>query len=233
MEQVVRASYVAVKQELLRRIQSREWKPGHVIPAEVELATEFGCARATVNRAMQELSSEGIIDRKRRAGTRVTTAPVRQARFAIPLVRIEVEATGASYRYALIDQAQMAAPAWLRAQLALPAKNRVLHVTCMHYAGNQPFQLEERWINLAVVPEILKADLSTMSPNEWLVNAVPFSTAEFSFTASLATQQSARFLALNAGDPVFVAERTTWLASRPITFARMTYRTGYRMTTRI
>ncbi|MEL6336872.1 MAG: GntR family transcriptional regulator, partial [Pseudomonadota bacterium] len=45
-----------VQDEVLRRIQSREWKPGEMIPHEAALATEFGCARTTVNRALREIA---------------------------------------------------------------------------------------------------------------------------------------------------------------------------------
>ena len=61
------------------------------MPGEVDLAEEFGCARATVNRAMRELADEGFIDRKRKAGTRIKSSPTRHAKFAIPLIRDEIE----------------------------------------------------------------------------------------------------------------------------------------------
>ena len=89
--------------EVSNRISGGVWKPGELIPGEVELAREFGCARATVNRAMRELADDGIIERRRKAGTRVRQAPVRQARFDIPIVRGEIEEKGAEYRYSLVS----------------------------------------------------------------------------------------------------------------------------------
>jgi GntR family histidine utilization transcriptional repressor len=43
----------------MRRIADGDWKPGELIPGEVDLADEFGCARATVNRALQDLADAG------------------------------------------------------------------------------------------------------------------------------------------------------------------------------
>ena len=39
------AGWQEVQTEALRRIQAREWPPGGLIPGEVALAREFGCAR--------------------------------------------------------------------------------------------------------------------------------------------------------------------------------------------
>lgn len=224
--------YRNVKQHILAQIHDGTWAAGAIMPGEIELARTFGCARATVNRAMRELAEEGIVDRKRKAGTRVNAAPVRQARFNIPLVRSEIESTGATYRYALVNQQMQVAPDWLRARIGLQTKSRVLHLQCMHYANNDPFQFEDRWINVDAVPNIEEADFSTIGPNEWLVSEVPFTDAEISFSATVANETMAGFLSLSAGEPVFTAERTTWLQDRPVTFARMSFGRGYKLTTR-
>ena len=60
-------SWQSVQEEVLARIHSRQWKPGDLIPNEADLAQEFGCARATVNRALQNLADEGLLDRRRKA----------------------------------------------------------------------------------------------------------------------------------------------------------------------
>lgn len=224
--------YRDVKKHILDGIREGTWAAGAMMTGEVELARDLGCARATVNRAMRELAEEGFVDRKRKTGTRVNAAPVRQARFAIPLVRLEVESTGATYRYALVNRKIMTAPDWLRARIGLQPEGRVLHVQCMHYANNTPFQFEDRWINIGAVPNIENADFDTIGPNEWLVNEVPFTDAEISFTAMVANEVIAGFLSLSVGEPVFTAERTTWLQDQPVTFARMSFGRGYRLTTR-
>lgn len=222
-----------VKQTVLDRIRNKTWAPGTTIPSEIDLAGEFGCARATVNRAMRELADEGILDRKRKAGTRVNAAPIRNAKFAIPLVRIEVEATGATYRYVLVNQETQTAPDWLRARLDLPPNSRVVHLKCMHYADNTPFQFEDRWINIAAVPQVEQADFSDIGPNEWLLDQMPFTDVELSFSANAADAELAQFLSITPGYPTFTAERTTWLNNTPVTFAHMSFGRGYRMTTRL
>ena len=92
----MRTSYLDIKTEVMTRIRQNVWPPGTPIPGEVALAEEFGCARATVNRAMRELVQDGVLERKRKAGTRVRQQPSQTAQCAIPLTRLEIEARGAA-----------------------------------------------------------------------------------------------------------------------------------------
>ncbi|WP_299930407.1 UTRA domain-containing protein [uncultured Pelagimonas sp.] len=225
-------SYKDIKADVLRRITSGDWPPGHLMPSELELCDEYGSARATVNRALRELAEEGVLERKRKSGTRVRSAPKRQARFDIPLTRLEVEGRGAVYRYALVAREACDAPDWLRARMALGPADRVLHLTCMHFADGQPFQHEDRWINLAALPQAEEADFGAVGPNEWLVATIPFSDVEIGFGAVSAEPDLAAFMGCVNGEALFQMERATWFNSQPVTYVRMSYQPGYRMRTR-
>ena len=226
------ATYRDVKADILEKITLGVWAPGSVIPKEVDLAETYDCARATVNRAMRELAEDGIVDRKRKAGTRVRMAPVREARFEIPIARKEIEDKGTRYRYSLVRKEITAAPDWLRARLKLKDNGVVLHLVCMHYADGNPYQFEDRWINLDLLPSAAEMSFSTVGPNEWLVATIPFSTAEISLLAVKADSELAEHLGCSPGDALFQAERSTWWSGQAITFVRLTFHQGHRMTTR-
>ncbi|MFP7571076.1 UTRA domain-containing protein [Marivita sp. S2033] len=226
------ATYKDVKSDILSKITQGDWAPGSLIPNEIELAAMYGCARATVNRAMRELADDGIIERRRKAGTRVRSAPIRQARFDIPLVRNEIAEKGAEYRYSLVSCTVADAPDWLRARLKLDEGSRALHLICMHYADGEPYQHENRWINLTALPQAEDADFNRSGPNEWLVARIPYSDAEISFSAALAEDALSDHLACKVGDPVFTIDRSTWWQGQAITFVTLTYRPGHRLTTR-
>jgi len=229
---VDKTTFREVMAEILHRITEGPWGPGTLLPGEVELAEEFRCSRTTMNRALREVTVLGFLDRKRKAGTRVRMAPIRQARFEMPVVRAEVEKTGATYRYVLVSREILAAPDWLRARMNLQIGGKVVHLVCLHHADGEAFQLEDRWINATALPQALQHDFSQIGPNEWLVATVPFSEVEISFLAVAADALVVTHLDHQPGEPVFCVERATWWQNEAITLVTLSHRRGYRMTTR-
>ena len=226
------ATYREIKADILGKITRGEWRPGSAIPSEFELAESYGSARATVNRAMRELAEDGIIERKRKAGSRVRLSPLRQARFDIPVVRREIEGQGAAYRYALVQSEVVPAPDWLRARLGLPEGAEARHLVCLHLADGAPYQHEDRWINLDLLPQAREADFAAEAPTEWLIARIPFSEVEIGITATAADADLARHLGCAPGDPLLQVERSTRWEGRAVTYVRLVHRLGYRMTAR-
>ena len=222
-------TWAAIRAEVLARIRDRRWPPGTMIPNEADLAREFGCARATVNRALRDLAEAGVLDRRRKAGTRVAAAPVRRAVLSIPLIRDEVAALGQPYGYALLSRSLALPPPPIRAALALPPGSEALHVRALHLAGATPFALEDRWINPAAAPGVVDADFTALSANEWLVRHAPFTEGRLSFSAITADAATAAQLACPPGTALFRLDRSTLDVTRPVTVAQITYRPGYRL----
>ena len=225
-------SYRDIKKIVLDRIQNKTWEPDTLLPSEADLAEEFSSTRTTVNRALRELAEEGYIERKRKAGTRVLNSPKRKAQFSIPRVREEIIGLGAEYGYSRVSRTEQPAPDWLSARLKLNPDETVLHVRCMHYANGKPFQFENRWIVVNAVPNVSTEMFLDIGPNDWLVQQVPFTNVELSFMATKADEKLSDFLDAPSGEPIFTVERITWLRDTPVTFARLYFSPGYRMTTR-
>ncbi len=226
-------SFRDIKEIVLGRIKDSTWPSDSILPTETDLAKEFSTTRTTINRALRELADEGYLDRKRKSGTRVRAAPIRQARFKIPVVREEVTERGGAYRYNLISSEISSAPEWLVAKLDLKFGQNVRHIRCLHLSNTQPFQYENRWIVLESVPDAREETFTEFSPNEWLVQKVPFTDIEVSFLATRADQLLADLLGASLNEAIFTTERSTWLKGTPVTFARLYFAPGYRMTTRL
>ena len=219
-----RASYRDVKQHVLARIRAGEWSPGALIPKEQALADSFGCSRLTVHRALRELADEGVVERRRRAGTRVALQTTSTAQVEITRIDREIEATGARYRYRRLCQRQAPAREAIADKLGLATNGEraaVIEVECLHFANDVPFQLEHCWINLGAVPEAAGASFASTPPNVWLLERAPWSEVEHVISAANASPTEAQHLGVAAGDALMVVERRSFMNGKVVTFARM------------
>jgi GntR family histidine utilization transcriptional repressor len=227
----MRQGWEEIRTEVLRRIRVRDWPPGEMIPTEAELATEFGCARATVNRALRDLAGAGVLERRRKAGTRVAALPVRRATLAIPVIRQEVEARGQVHTHRVLDSHLAVPPVPVASRLLLPRGMRLFYLETLHLADARPFVLETRWLNTAALPPL--PDFVAMSANEWLVTNVAYVSGDIAFTAETASAHEAAMLGVAEGAALFITERTTFGAEAAITFVRLAHAPGYRLQTAI
>lgn len=219
-----------IEAEVRRRIVEREWRQGQRIPDEADLAVEFAAARSTVNKALQRLADEGLLDRRRRAGTRVAVDPVRKATFAISIVREQVEQAGMDYSHRVVAQRRSPVPEDIAARLGIAPGTMLVHLRALHYGDGQPFQLEDRWLNPAAVRGLERADFRQLNANEWLVRNTPYLRAEMSFSAENASRRDARLLQTHVGEALLVLHRSTWNDLGPVTTVRVAYAPGHVVT---
>jgi GntR family transcriptional regulator len=64
-----RPLYAQVRERLIERIRSGEWKPGQLIANEFEIAAEFGVSQGTARKAIGDLAAEGLVVRRQGRGT--------------------------------------------------------------------------------------------------------------------------------------------------------------------
>ena len=219
-----------IRAEVLRRIRARDWQPGAQIPTEEDLAVEFGVARATVNRALRDLAEAGVLERRRKAGTRVAALPVRKATLDIPVIRQEIEARGQTHSFQVLKQTFMEPPVPVASRLGLPPGIKLLYLETLHLADGKPFAFETRWLNSEILPRPMP-DFQSLSANEWLVAHVAYVTGDIAFTAEGAGARDAAVLGVPVGAALFITERMTWTAESPITFVRLAHAPGYRVQT--
>ncbi|MCW3838437.1 UTRA domain-containing protein [Sphingomonas canadensis] len=209
-----------IRGEIEARIRSGEWAPGMRIPFEHELVATYGCARATANKALSRLAREGLIERRRRAGSFVARPQIRSAVVGVPDIALLVERRGEHYRWEPM----------LRTIVQHTADPEVqhpggpwLHMEGLHHASGAPFAWEERWIDLGTVPEAAAVPFAAEPPGSWLLANVPWTDARHRISAIAAPAAVARLLDRPAGAPCLQVERWTWRQGTPVTFVRQRF----------
>lgn len=205
------------------KIVSGEWPVGHRIPFEVDMAKQYDCSRMTVNKVMTQLARAGLIDRVKRSGSFVSQPLAQSAILEINDIRKEVESLRLPYAFAVTQKFQRKATQADLVLMDVAAGAAILDLLCVHHAGNRPFCVEERLINLDAVPDAADVDFSAITPGQWLVSQVPWNTAEHQIRAMSASSAIAAALGLAVGTSVLVVERRTWGALGAVTHVRFTY----------
>lgn len=222
-------TWQSVRAEVLDRIRSGQWAPGELIPTEQELAVELGCARATVNRALRELADSGIVERRRKVGTRVATTPSRRTVLEISVIRQEIEATGAEYGYSLLECGSVTPPEHVAMALQIGSDRRVMVARLLYLANGRPHCAETIWLNLSALPPVESDNFRTASPHEWLARNVALTHGRFSILAEAAGVEAARSLQVQPSTPLLTIERTNWSNTVPVSYSRQSYPPGHRL----
>lgn len=206
-----------IRDEITASIQSGEWRPGDRVPTEQELAVRYGCARATVSKALGELAASGLVERRRKAGTFVAHPPVHSAVMTVPDLAELIAARGEAYRW------ELASIETAEAGDDLPA-GPALRIEGLHMAAGEAFALERRFIALGEVPEAAGADFAKEAPGTWLLGHIPWTQARHVIRAVTPTRKEAGLLTIGASLACLELDRTTWRAGRVVTHVRQLFR---------
>jgi GntR family histidine utilization transcriptional repressor len=210
-----------IRYEIEARIASGEWSPGHRIPFEHELVAHYGCARATVGKALTALVRAGLIERRRKAGTFVAYPHVQSAVLDIPDIGKAIAERTGSYRFDLLSSRTLKDDG--RSENFADG-TLLRHVTGIHQGQDGPFAFEDRLISLTCVPGAMDADFTSQSPSAWLLQSVPWTQARHRISAIGANADVSAHLAIARNTPCLLVERWTWRAGVPVTYVCQAFR---------
>jgi GntR family histidine utilization transcriptional repressor len=213
--------WLQIRRAIAGPIVDGRWPSGTRLPSEIELTTRFGVSRMTVGKAVQSLAAEGLLHRRRRLGTVVAERAQERPVFEIWDIADLVVRSGARYDYRLLECRRLAGDCERRELLGVSARTPVLWIRCLHLSDQQPFQLEERLINIAAAPGIMRHPFKTQAPGPWLIRQVPWTCAEHRISANEAPAGIALELNLAPRSACLVVDRRTWHEVMPVTHARL------------
>lgn len=218
------AVFRQIERALRGRIARGVWQPGDRLPSEHQLVRELGVSRMTVNRALAALADDGLLVRRRRAGTVVAAQSRVLAAFAIPDIREEVLADGRKYAFRLIGRMVRRATAGDRKRLEVPAGTRVLWLQGIHSGDGRPEIFEERLINAELLPDSQNEEFSKVPPGSWLLARVSWTRVAFAISAVNADRPLAHHLGITKGTAVLAQDRRTWRDKSAVTWVRLCFR---------
>ena len=213
--------YAGVKRSILDRIRSGEWASGHRIPSESELVAELGVSRMTVNRALRELSMEGVLVRMQGLGSFVAEGKQPLGVFEMRSIAEEIAARGHAYSARIVTLDRVPASPEVAAALAIPVGGAAFHSLLVHQEDGIPIQIEERHVNPAVAPAYLDQDFAAVTPNAYLMGIGRWTEVEHQIEAVLPAPFECRLMGIPRSAPCLLIRRRTWIGDMVASSVRL------------
>lgn len=215
--------YIRIKRYIYEKIDNGHWLPGTRIPSENELVEIFGVSRMTINRALKELTGEGLLNRLQGVGTFVAVPKPQIALLEVRSISDEIAEWGGRHNSLVHHLAEEEANPDLAGAMGLETGARVFHSILVHRDGEDPVQISDRYVNPAAAPDYLDQDFTRITPNQYLMEVAPLQQAEHVLEAIRPDGTMQRLLAIDPDEPCLLLHRRTWSFGLVATKNRFVY----------
>lgn len=214
----------------MKSLGEGEWRPGEMIPSEVELAGRFRVSQGTVRKAIDALSSENLVVRKQGKGTFVAThhEPRSQFRF----LRLQSD-TGdlLAAENLIIDVKRLRAPTDVARLLEMKAGESIVAIKRLQSFENVPTIVDDILLPALLFRGLTAERLVSYKGPMYGLFETEFGTRMIRATekvkAVIADTDSARLLSVELGTPLLSVERVSFsYGDRPIEVRRSLYLTA-------
>jgi GntR family transcriptional regulator len=205
--------YQQIKALITQSLQSGEWKPGELIPSEVELAARFKVSQGTVRKAIDELAAENLVVRRQGKGTFVATHHEARAHFRfLKLMPDEGVPHHPDNRF--LEVKRIRAAAEVARLLDLKAGDAVIYIKRLMSFDGAPTILEELWLSGTLFKGLTAERLVEYKGPMYGLFESEFGTRMIRATEKIraiaADAGAAAYLEVAEGTPLLCAERVSY-----------------------
>jgi GntR family transcriptional regulator len=150
-------AYKQIQSAIAKRLERGLLRPGDLVDSERELARIHGVSLMTARHALTALEREGMVVRRRGAGTFVAPPKIHFNKLMSYTEQMGSRSLTAESKILfakIIDNEEEAT-----ARLSLPPKSRVLKLERLRHAAGEPFALETCYLSAAQFSGLLSAQL--------------------------------------------------------------------------
>lgn len=213
--------YQNIKDYVLNKIKDGIWVEEAAIPSEQSLTKEFDVSRMTVNRALNELSKEGVLYRVQGSGTFVAARKYQAMLLQIKNIADEVLERGHVHRSDLQLLERCTADEFLASHFNVPLQHALFHSVVVHFEDNIAIQVEDRYVNPVIAPDYMSYDFQSHTPNEYLMQVAPLQAVHFTIEACMPPLHISSMLNCIENEPCLVLKRQTYSQSHTASYATL------------
>ncbi|MEU6659944.1 histidine utilization repressor [Streptomyces sp. NPDC046821] len=214
-------AYQRVKDLVVEEITSGRWREGDALPSENQFVESLGLSRMTINRALRELSAQGMLRRVMGVGTFVHVEKGSAALAEVQNIADEVQHRGRHYHARVLLLREEDAGLEINGQFGLDAHAPVFRSRVVHFEDDVAVQLEDRYVNPVFAPHYLEQDFTRRTPFTYLSEAAPLGRGEHIVEAVLPSAEEAEILGIAESEPCLRIHRRTWSQEALVSIARL------------
>jgi len=224
--------YQQIKALITQGLESGEWKPGEMIPSEVELAARYKVSQGTVRKAIDELAADNLLVRRQGKGTFVATHNEDRVQFRF-LRLLPEDGDLHPHVSRLLECRRLRAPAEIARQLDLKPADPVVCIKRLLQFDGETTVFDEIWLPGAVFRGLTAERLADYKGPLYAMFETEFGTrmirASEKIRAVGADEIVAELLGVAIGSPLLSVERVSYTyGDRPVEVRRGWYVTnGY------
>lgn len=223
--------YQQIKALITQSLQSGEWKPGELIPSEVELAGRFKVSQGTVRKAIDELAAENLVMRRQGKGTFVSTHHEARAHFRF-LRLVPDEGVPHYPESKFIEVKRVRAPADVARLMDLKSGDAVIFIKRVQYFDGVPTIVEELWLPGQIFKGLTAERLVEYKGPMYGLFETEFGTrmirASEQIRAVCADAGAAQLLNIDVNTPLLSSERVSFTyGDKPVELRRGLYLTSH------
>ena len=210
--------YDQLKQIIKDSILQGIYKQGERLPNEAELCEIYGVSRITVRRAIQELTEEGLLERKQGKGTFVMRTKLARELVSVDgFTDFNKQLRKSPSKRILVCEEIKASPE-IAESLRIAINAPVLRLVRLMFMDDYPFTLDETHYSLERFPDLASHFLENISTYDVLKNIynvnMNSSSAHKIITVVPATSLEAEYLDCDIGDTVFNIDKIIYDESK-------------------
>lgn len=223
--------YQQIKALITQSLQSGEWKPGELIPSEVELANRFKVSQGTVRKAIDELAAENLVVRRQGKGTFVATHHEARAQFRfLRLMPDAGEPHSADNK--ILEVKRVRAPAEVARLLDIKSGDSVIFIKRVQAFDGAPTIVEELWLPGVIFKGLTAERLAEYKGPMYGLFETEFGTRMIRATEKIravsADQDTAELLNVAVASPLLSVERVSFTyGDKPVEVRRGLYLTDH------
>lgn len=153
--------YKKIQNAIRKRIESSELKPGDPVTSERELARTHGVSLMTARHALAGLEREGLVERRRGAGTFVASRKIHFNK--LMSYTEQMSSRGLNPRSRVLSAGVVEHEPEVAARLRLPPTSKVVRIERLRESSDEPLALETCYLPAHEFSDLLRVPLGRMS----------------------------------------------------------------------